>query len=120
VALAVIFIDILSVATYDNIGGNLAHLGGAAFGFFAMLNYKKGRDWTKGFNALFDRIRSPFTKSANMKVVHKRKKTDEEYNYEKNVLQHRVDQILDKISKSGYESLSKEEKDILFKSSDKL
>ncbi|MBL4753953.1 MAG: hypothetical protein JKY52_10225 [Flavobacteriales bacterium] len=45
----------------------------------------------------------------------KKYKSDEQYNYEKKVSQQQMDEILDKISKSGYESLSKEEKDILFK-----
>ena len=52
-----------------------------------------------------------------MKVAYKRKVTDEEYNYNKKVEQENIDRILDKISKSGYESLSKSEKDILFKAS---
>ena len=46
-------------------------------------------------------------------------KTDEDYNYEKKVQQQQMDEILDKISKSGYESLTKEEKDLLFRISNK-
>ncbi len=44
---------------------------------------------------------------------------DDDYNKKKVASQYEIDQILDKISKSGYESLSKEEKDLLFKNSDK-
>jgi len=46
-------------------------------------------------------------------------KTDEEYNLEKKRRQEKTDAILDKISKSGYESLTKEEKDFLFNQSKK-
>ena len=52
-----------------------------------------------------------------MKVTYKRGVSDEEYNYNKKVTQEQIDFILDKISKSGYESLSKSEKEILFKAS---
>ena len=46
-------------------------------------------------------------------------KEDEDYNYNKKMEQQTIDKILDKISKSGYESLSKTEKEILFKASGK-
>ena len=59
-----------------------------------------------------------------MKKISKRKKasdqkvkTDEEYNFEKTKKQEKTDRILDKISKSGYDSLNKEEKDFLFNQS---
>jgi len=119
VALAVIFIDILNVASYNNIGGNIAHLGGALMGFLFISQYKKGRDLARPFNRLFDWLNNIFKGShrSQMKVVHKKKLTDEEYNYNKIVTQKQIDAILDKISKSGYESLSKAEKDILFKAS---
>jgi hypothetical protein len=44
---------------------------------------------------------------------------DDEYNYEKNLQQKKIDSILDKISRGGYDSLTKEEKEFLFKSSGK-
>jgi hypothetical protein len=44
-------------------------------------------------------------------------KSDEEYNIEKKTKQEKIDQILDKISKSGYESLTRQEKDFLFNQS---
>jgi membrane associated rhomboid family serine protease len=120
VALVVIFIDILNVASYNNIGGNLAHLGGAAMGFLFISQYKKGRDLAKPFNRFFDWWSGIFGGNrTRMKVVHKKTFSDEEYNYNKVVTQKQVDAILDKISKSGYESLSKTEKDILFKASTK-
>ncbi|MDF2438499.1 MAG: rhomboid family protease GlpG [Bacteroidota bacterium] len=121
VALFVIFIDILNVASFENIGGNLAHLGGALMGYLFIVQYKKGNDMAKPFNRFFDWLKSLGGKSGKgkMKVVYKRSVSDEEYNYQKNINQRQIDAILDKISKSGYESLSKAEKDILFKASNK-
>ncbi len=119
VALFVLFIDVLSVASYNNVGGNLAHLGGALMGFVFIQQYKKGRDLSKWMNRFFDWITGLFKSSpkSKMKVAYKRTVSDEEYNYKKNVTQQQIDAILDKISKSGYESLSKGEKEILFKAS---
>ncbi len=121
VALFVIFIDILNVASYDNIGGNLSHLGGAAMGFLFTIQYKKGNDMSKWITQFFNWISSLLKSGpkSKMKVAYKRKVSDEDYNYNKKVEQETIDKILDKISKSGYESLSKIEKEILFKVSGK-
>jgi membrane associated rhomboid family serine protease len=121
VAIFCIFIDILNVASYNNAGGNLAHLGGALMGYIFIVQYKKGRDLGKFINRFFDWLGGIFKGSSKsrMKVVHKRAMSDEEYNQLKVVNQKQVDAILDKISKSGYESLSKSEKEILFKASGK-
>jgi membrane associated rhomboid family serine protease len=120
VALFVLFLDILNVASYSNIGGNLAHLGGALMGFIFIQQYKNGNDLAKPFNRFFDWIKNRAnTNRAKMKVAYKRTNKDEEFNYQKKVTQEKVDEILDKISQSGYESLTKEEKDILFKASNK-
>ncbi len=121
VALFVLFIDILSVASYNNIGGNIAHLGGALMGYVFILQYKKGRDWTLWINRFLDWIKNLFKISpkSKMKVAYKRGVSDEDYNFNKKVTQEQIDIILDKISKSGYESLSKAEKEILFKASNK-
>lgn len=121
VALFVLFIDILSVASYNNIGGNIAHLGGALMGYVFIIQYKKGRDWTLWINRFLDWIKNLFKKSpkSKMKVAYKRGVSDEAYNYTKKITQEQIDIILDKISKSGYESLSKAEKEILFKASNK-
>lgn len=121
VALFVIFIDILNVASYDNVGGNLSHLGGALMGFLFIVQYKKGNDLSKGITKFFDWVSGLFKAgpTSKMKVAYKRKVSDEEYNYNKKIEQETIDKILDKISKSGYESLSKTEKEILFKASGK-
>ena len=115
VALFVIFIDVLSVASYNNVGGNLSHLGGALMGFIFIIQYKKGIDLSKGITKFFDWASGLFKSGpkSKMKVAYKRKVSDEDYNYNKKMEQETIDKILDKISKSGYESLSKTERDFV-------
>ncbi len=121
VALFVVFIDILNVASYDNLGGNIAHLGGALMGYIFIIQYKKGKDLSLWINHFFDWISNLFKISfkSKLKVAYKRGVSDEAYNQNKKVTQTQIDMILDKISKSGYESLTKAEKEILFKASNK-
>lgn len=121
VAIFVVFIDVLNVASYDNVGGNIAHLGGALMGYIFTVQYKKGRDLSAGISRFLNWAGDLFKPSSKskMKVAYKRAVSDDEYNYSKKVSQEQIDSILDKISKSGYESLSKTEKDILFKASSK-
>jgi membrane associated rhomboid family serine protease len=121
--LALISFILTSIIDFSaNTGGKVAHIGGALFGFLYILQYKKGRDLTRGVTAItgwFSSASGPKTKS-HLKVKHrKRPISDEEYNASKAVEQQVIDSILDKISKSGYDSLSKREKEILFKASNK-
>lgn len=118
-ALFVLFIDALNVASYSNVGGNIAHLGGALMGYIFIVQYKKGRDFSSGINRFFDWVSGllKISSKSKLKVAYKRHVSDEEYNYNKKVSQQQIDAILDKISKSGYESLSKSEREILFKAS---
>jgi membrane associated rhomboid family serine protease len=106
----------------SNTGGKVAHIGGAAFGLIFALQYGKGNDLTRGLTGIFDMF-AGLVKSGqrrNVKVAYKRPVSDEVYNETKVEQQKRVNVILDKISRSGYDSLSKEEKDFLFKTSGKL
>lgn len=100
-----------------NTGGKVAHIGGALFGLAYTVLYKKGNDITAPFNYIIDKIKLLFTKSkaSTMKVAYRNKNTYKT----KTEQQIEVDEILDKISRSGYESLTKEEKEILFKASGK-
>lgn len=127
IAIFSVILDILSIEG-GNPGGHIAHLGGALFGYFYIKKLQKGNDLAKGFNKLTDNLVSYFYSSkTRMNVVHppsagkgsKRYKPDEDYNTQKAANQQRMDEILDKISKSGYESLTKEEKEILFKLSNR-
>lgn len=121
VALFYIVLDILQIAS-ENSGGHIAHLGGALYGYLFALQMKRGKDVGRGFSAYFDAMASMFSRKPKMKVAYKsqaRKMTDHEYNKDKAISQKELDKILDKIAKSGYESLSKHEKEVLFKMSNK-
>lgn len=116
IALATILIDVISIAS-TNAGGHLAHLGGALFGYFYILQYKKGKNLTKYFDQIMDLLFSVFKPRPKIKVSYRRPVDDIEYNKSKVQKQAEIDKILDKIAKSGYDSLSKQEKETLFKNS---
>jgi membrane associated rhomboid family serine protease len=122
--LAVIFLllDLISIRDGDNTGGHIAHLGGALYGYLAATQLKKGNDWSLGFINGLERIGKALTfqRSSRLKVVQSprgKRMSDIDYNATRKAEQANIDVILDKISRSGYESLSKTEKDILFKAS---
>ncbi len=102
-----------------NSGGKLAHIGGAFFGYFYILNMRKGRDIGKGFNKVIDFIVTLFKPRTRLKVTHKKAANEYEYNITRAEHQVKINKILDKISKGGYDSLTKEEKDTLFRESQK-
>ena len=109
---------------YDsNTGGHIAHLVGAGVGYWFSSAYKQGRDITIKINRYIDKAIGLFTRKGKMKVVYNQNKvremSDEEYNVSQRVSQAEIDAILDKISASGYSSLTKKEKDILFQYSNK-
>lgn len=116
IALFTIVLDIISIAG-TNPGGHIAHLGGALFGWFYIQQFKKGRDIAKGFNRFMDYIFSFFKPAKKMQVTYKRRASDYDYNKSRAEKQAVIDRILEKISKSGYDSLTKEEKEILFRQS---
>lgn len=99
--LAYLILDVIG-STGDNSGGSIAHLGGALFGFVFIKVLQGGKDWS----AIFKR-------KPKLKVV----KNSKPKRTEPIVNQKEIDTILDKISKSGYDQLSKEEKETLFKAS---
>jgi membrane associated rhomboid family serine protease len=102
-----------------NSGGKLAHIGGAFFGYFYTINLKHGRDIGKGFNSIIDFLVTVFKPRKKLKVTHRKVATEYEYNKIKVEHQKLINNILDKISKGGYDSLTKEEKETLFKESQK-
>ena len=102
-----------------NSGGKLAHIGGAFFGYFYTINLRQGRDIGKGFNRIIDFFVTIFKPRKKLKVTHKKVATEYEYNKIKTEHQKQINNILDKISKGGYDSLTKEEKETLFKESQK-
>jgi membrane associated rhomboid family serine protease len=102
-----------------NSGGKLAHIGGALFGYLYALNLKKGHDIGTWFNRIIDFFATLFKPRKKLKVTYKKPVTDYDYNKVKAENQARINHILEKISKGGYDSLTKEEKDILFRESQK-
>ena len=116
IALFVIALDLISIQT-SNAGGHISHIGGALFGYIYGIRYLKGHDFTIGFTKFLDGFLSLFKPRKRMKVTYKKPVDDYEYNRSKVEEQKEIDRILDKIAKGGYESLSKNEKDFLFKSS---
>jgi membrane associated rhomboid family serine protease len=102
-----------------NSGGKLAHIGGAFFGYFYTMNLRHGRDMGKGFNRILDFFVTLFKPRKKLKVTHKKVATEYDYNAIKVEHQKQINHILDKISKGGYDSLTKEEKETLFKESQK-
>jgi len=130
VGMVALFLDIIGLA--GNLKGgiiasdgvaHIAHLGGSAFGLWFGYSMKKGKDITRSFNNFLNNIVSFFssekTKRNKMKISRQDKfsksKSDWDYNAEKHTTQKETDRILDKISKNGYNSLTKKEKDFLFK-----
>ena len=118
IAIFSVMLDLLSIPK-GNAGGHIAHLGGALFGYLYIKQLQKGNDFSIGFTTWTNNIFNLFKPKSKLKTVHKRKKTDTQFNTEKSAQQIAVDIVLEKISKSGYESLSKEEKATLFSASKK-
>ena len=118
VAFVILFIDLIQLPL-ENTGGHLAHLGGALFGFIYIKILQSGTDLTKPLSMFLDAIvnifkpknKTPFKKvqrNTTKNVVNSSES-------KKDFTQKQIDDILDKISKSGYDSLTKEEKEFLFK-----
>jgi membrane associated rhomboid family serine protease len=119
------FLISLAGAIGTNAGGGIVHMGGALLGYLYVKQLQAGRDWGTPIDATIEFFQNLFkrTEKPTIKVVHRQKESmysntpasvggaypdDDE-----------VDEILDKISRSGYESLTKEEKQKLFKASQK-
>ncbi|MBS9461468.1 rhomboid family intramembrane serine protease [Flagellimonas sp. 389] len=115
-----ILVDLIQIPSGGNVGGRLAHLGGALLGYIYARQLLKGTDIGSGFGKFRNAIAQwfkPRDKKAPLKTVYKKNtaKNKSAKDYDKEAHQRKIDAILDKISKSGYESLSKAEKDFLFK-----
>lgn len=93
-----------------NTGGKISHFGGAFFGLLFGYMLKEGKDLSS-FNFFKSKPKS------NLKVVYQQ--TKQQASSSQNTNQQAIDTLLDKISKNGYESLTKAEKEELFKLSQK-
>jgi membrane associated rhomboid family serine protease len=107
-----------------NAGGHLAHIGGALFGFIfsQVIRFSKDSYNTGYSSAFFSSMKDRFHKKQQAYQGgqdYSRPVSDEEYNLKKRENQEKVDDILEKISKGGYDSLTKQEKEFLFNTSNK-
>jgi len=121
IALIYLLIDLVSIRQGGNSGGHIAHIGGAALGYLTATQFRHGRDISLRFITWFERAWDLLSgrKADRLKVAHSKRGAARKAQPSggRNDKQARVDAILDKISRSGYDSLSKEEKDFLFKAS---
>ena len=100
-----------------NSGGKVSHIGGALYGIFYIYQYRKGTDYAEITGSFFSRIgklfsstnKGPKLKKSGGNGMRQQKNSEDEK-------QKKIDAILDKISASGYDALTKDEKDFLFKS----
>ena len=99
IALFLFFYDIVQIPL-NNSGGHIAHIGGAIWGYYYCISNNKGEDFTQSIFNIFKT-----TKKKNTKASQNNNNFD----------QKKIDSILDKISDSGYDSLTKKEKEYLFK-----
>jgi len=122
IALASFVLDMLALSQSKNMGGHIAHIGGALYGLYFGLSMSKGKDVTRSIANIGDKITGLFKPKSKLNVNYKNEqKTTKHTTVERKnpVDQKRIDQILDKIHTSGYSSLTTEEKDILFRMSNK-
>ncbi|MBK0401754.1 rhomboid family intramembrane serine protease [Adhaeribacter sp. BT258] len=119
------FLVILSIsgAVGDNAGGNIAHIGGALIGFLFIKQLQKGTDLGKPIHAIGDFFGNLAAGRPKMKATFNpagsRSRSTNSGSASVRPDQKEIDLILDKISESGYESLTKEEKQKLFRASQK-
>lgn len=120
ITFVIILIDLMQFRL-ENTGGHISHLSGAFFGFIFIKLLKNGIDLSKIVSRFLDFFANLFSKSPSkpFKAVHKNYRKPVEKSTSriitKDKAQQQIDEILDKISQSGYDSLTKEEKEFLFK-----
>lgn len=115
--IAVFFIVsyIIGIST-NNAGGNFAHLGGAVMGWIFAVSEKKERDITAFIGRVEKWLALIFRRKGKVRIVHKQIPHDDyEYNRQKAADHEELNRILDKIGNDGYESLTKAEREILFR-----
>lgn len=118
IAIISVLVSVFGIAG-TNAGGEIAHVGGALFGYFFVVSLHRGKDLTKWMNSLIDLLHTLFVKRKPRSFKTRnfsegRKMTDAEFNMNKAQTMRDIDRILDKIKKSGYDSLNDEEKRKLF------
>jgi len=122
-AVGLFLLDLFRLGSGTNAGGMLSHVGGAVFGYVYAVQLAKGNDIGLWFEKIVASLVNLFKTKKNtpFRKVHKTPKntSKKKTTSVKDERQIKIDGILDKIGKSGYESLTKQEKDFLFKAGDK-
>jgi hypothetical protein len=121
-----VFLSLLGTAGM-NAGGSIAHLGGAFMGYLYVLQLRKGTDLGKPIHFVVDFFKNLVSPKPKMKVTYRRDKAyvgksasgQKRADISSNPDQEVIDAILDKISEQGYDKLTPEEKQLLFKASQK-
>lgn len=139
---ALVLIDVIGIGSDINTGGHFAHLGGALMGWFYVRQLRSGNDWAEPINNFLERIMGFFQRRGPQpsrpergpRVAYRnpeRKRTAREGAAPREAgntgsgsggalsYQEQLDAILDKIKETGYDSLSREEKEFLFNASNK-
>ena len=131
IVLVLIILDVARIFSLENVGGYVAHLGGVAFGFAYITMLRNGRDMTYPLQLLFSKINRPLAdfslpqrSTVKKKVLQGQKSgydfmqsnADKEDNLS---FEERLDHILDKIKRSGYNNLNENEKEFLQEASKK-
>lgn len=117
-----VLLDLIGMGSPDGVA-HAAHIGGTLYGFMAAQMLRRGSDWSMGLVNGLERAGSFLKGKKRTRLRVEKRPTrrgvvvDADFNAAKNEKQARVDAILDKISRSGYESLSKDERDFLFHAS---
>jgi membrane associated rhomboid family serine protease len=116
-----VIIDLFAIPD-SNTGGHIAHLAGALTGFLFMYSFRRGYDWGEWMNNFWDWFTNLFNpdKPKRGKVIKHElfyKSSAKPYKKTPNVTEQRINEILDKISEDGFDSLSEEEKDLLKRAS---
>jgi membrane associated rhomboid family serine protease len=118
--LIMILVDFFSMGANDGVA-HLVHLGGAIFGALSIIKVDSPKNFMNRFERWMSKIKWPsFKRKPKMKVYKDgtvKEMSDDDYRDAKKAHQERVDAILDKISRKGYEGLTKKEKEILFNES---
>lgn len=120
VTAVIIIVDLMQLRS-ENMGGHISHLSGALFGFIFIKLLQNGTDLSKIVSRFLDFFANLSKKdtATPFKKVHKNYSKPLAKSVSKIVAkdksQQQIDEILDKISQSGYDSLTKEEKEFLFK-----
>lgn len=124
IVLAILLLDIFRLAGSSNVGGHVAHLGGAAMGWFYIYALRSGVEIGKPVmkvqNVVMSILEGPHkARKSKARVYDMRGEPRQPKRERETDVQETIDAILDKISQKGYDSLSEEEKEFLYQASKK-